>query len=153
MFVSYYFVHVEDKLRRTPEKCAAALVKAMLPFRELVETCVSQLSDISCTSSMTSHFAHIDSNFNQTKYAKLHCAWILINGCAFPSLLDPLSANIDTMPEMIDRYLICLGSTHADTPSARSTQLLNLTLNPTTTSSSSGRTNSLSSNSNMTANN
>lgn len=40
VFVSYYFVHVEDKLRRTPEKRAAALIKAMLPFRELVETCV-----------------------------------------------------------------------------------------------------------------
>jgi carnitine O-acetyltransferase len=40
VFVSYYFVHVEDKLRRTPEKRAAALVKAMLPFRELVETYV-----------------------------------------------------------------------------------------------------------------
>lgn len=38
VFVSYYFVHVEDKLRRTPEKRAAALIKAMLPFRELVET-------------------------------------------------------------------------------------------------------------------
>ncbi|KAF8326968.1 acyltransferase ChoActase/COT/CPT [Cantharellus anzutake] len=38
VFVSYFFVHVDDKLRRTPEKRAAALIRAMLPFRELVET-------------------------------------------------------------------------------------------------------------------
>ncbi|KAF8319721.1 acyltransferase ChoActase/COT/CPT [Clavulina sp. PMI_390] len=38
VFVSYYFVHIEDKLRKTPEKRAAALIRAMLPFRELVET-------------------------------------------------------------------------------------------------------------------
>jgi carnitine O-acetyltransferase len=37
VFVSYYFVHVDDKLRRDPAKRAAALVKAMLPFRELTE--------------------------------------------------------------------------------------------------------------------
>lgn len=36
--VSYYYVHVDDKSRRDPAKRAASLVKAMLPFRELVET-------------------------------------------------------------------------------------------------------------------
>lgn len=35
--VSYYYVHVEDKRRRTAAKRAAGLLKAMLPFRELVE--------------------------------------------------------------------------------------------------------------------
>jgi carnitine O-acetyltransferase len=37
VFVSCYFVHVDDKLRRDPVKRAAALVKAMLPFRDLTE--------------------------------------------------------------------------------------------------------------------
>lgn len=38
--VSYFYVHVEDKKIRTPAKRAATLIKALLPFRELVETCV-----------------------------------------------------------------------------------------------------------------
>ncbi|KAF8628811.1 hypothetical protein AX15_003706 [Amanita polypyramis BW_CC] len=38
VFVSYFYVHVDDKLRRDPAKRAASLVKAMLPFRELVES-------------------------------------------------------------------------------------------------------------------
>ena len=36
--VSYYYVHVQDKRRRDGPKRAASLLKAMLPFRELVET-------------------------------------------------------------------------------------------------------------------
>lgn len=36
--VSYYYVHVHDKRRRSGSKRAASLLKAMLPFRELVET-------------------------------------------------------------------------------------------------------------------
>ena len=37
VFVSYFFVHVDDRLRRDPAKRAASLIKAMLPFRELTE--------------------------------------------------------------------------------------------------------------------
>ena len=37
VFVSYFYVHVEDRLRKEPAKRAASLIKAMLPFRELVE--------------------------------------------------------------------------------------------------------------------
>ncbi|ETW81552.1 hypothetical protein HETIRDRAFT_156259 [Heterobasidion irregulare TC 32-1] len=36
--VSYFYVHVDDKTRRDPAKRAASLIKALLPFRELVET-------------------------------------------------------------------------------------------------------------------
>jgi carnitine O-acetyltransferase len=35
--VSYYYAHVEDRRRRTAPKRAASLIKAMLPFREMVE--------------------------------------------------------------------------------------------------------------------
>lgn len=38
VFVSYYFVHLDDKRRRDPAKRASALIKALLPFRELTET-------------------------------------------------------------------------------------------------------------------
>jgi carnitine O-acetyltransferase len=38
VFVSYYFVHVDDKKRREPARRAASLIKALLPFRELTET-------------------------------------------------------------------------------------------------------------------
>ncbi|KAL1702476.1 acyltransferase ChoActase/COT/CPT [Schizophyllum commune] len=38
VFVSYFYVHVDDKLRKTPAARAAALIKAMLPFRELTES-------------------------------------------------------------------------------------------------------------------
>ena len=37
VYVSYFFVHVNDRLRRDPAKRAASLIKAMLPFRDLVE--------------------------------------------------------------------------------------------------------------------
>jgi carnitine O-acetyltransferase len=37
VYVSYFYVHVEDKRRRTAPKKAAALIKGMLPFREMVE--------------------------------------------------------------------------------------------------------------------
>ncbi|KJA24341.1 hypothetical protein HYPSUDRAFT_524924 [Hypholoma sublateritium FD-334 SS-4] len=38
VFVSYFFVHVDDRLRRTPAARAASLLAALLPFRRLVET-------------------------------------------------------------------------------------------------------------------
>jgi carnitine O-acetyltransferase len=38
VFVSYFYVHLDDPLRRTPAKRAAALLKAMLPFRQMTES-------------------------------------------------------------------------------------------------------------------
>lgn len=40
--VSYYYVHVDDKNRPSQAKRAATLLKAMLPFRGLVEAYVSR---------------------------------------------------------------------------------------------------------------
>ena len=37
VFVSYFFVHVQDRARTAGTSRAAALIKAMLPFRDLVE--------------------------------------------------------------------------------------------------------------------
>ena len=38
VFVSYFFVHVQDRSRKDGTQRAADLVKAMLPFRTMVET-------------------------------------------------------------------------------------------------------------------
>ncbi|KAF7314466.1 Carnitine acetyl transferase [Mycena kentingensis (nom. inval.)] len=38
VFVSYFYVHVNDRLRTGQAERAAALIKAMLPFRSLVES-------------------------------------------------------------------------------------------------------------------
>jgi carnitine O-acetyltransferase len=42
--VSYFFVHKDDRHRRDPAKRAATLIKAMIPFRDLVERHVSHIS-------------------------------------------------------------------------------------------------------------
>jgi carnitine O-acetyltransferase len=38
VYVSYFYVHMQDLRRQTGPKRAASLIKAMLPFREMVET-------------------------------------------------------------------------------------------------------------------
>lgn len=38
VFVSYFYVYLDDKLRKTPEKRAASLLKSLLAFRDLVES-------------------------------------------------------------------------------------------------------------------
>lgn len=38
VFVSYFYVYLDDKLRRTPERRAASLLKSLLAFRGLVES-------------------------------------------------------------------------------------------------------------------
>jgi carnitine O-acetyltransferase len=40
VFVSYFFVHVQDRTKKDGTQRAAELIKAMLPFRTMVETCV-----------------------------------------------------------------------------------------------------------------
>lgn len=50
VFVSYYFVHVDDAVKsrgRDQAKRAASLIKAMLPFRDLTERCVVARTDVS----------------------------------------------------------------------------------------------------------
>jgi carnitine O-acetyltransferase len=46
VFVSYYFVHVDDAVKQRGKdqaKRAASIIKAMLPFRDLTERCVVAL--------------------------------------------------------------------------------------------------------------
>jgi carnitine O-acetyltransferase len=44
VYVSYFYVHLDDPRRRDPAKRAASLIKAMLPFREITESSVSRVS-------------------------------------------------------------------------------------------------------------
>jgi carnitine O-acetyltransferase len=44
--VSYFYVHVADPVVRDAPRRAATLIKAMLPFRTLVETCVIFLQNL-----------------------------------------------------------------------------------------------------------
>lgn len=48
VFVSYFYVHLDDKTTKTPAKRAANLIKAMLPFRDLTERCGIYSSFFSC---------------------------------------------------------------------------------------------------------
>ncbi|TFK69544.1 acyltransferase ChoActase/COT/CPT [Pluteus cervinus] len=38
VFVSYFYVHLDDKFRRNPAQRAASLIKALLPFRAITES-------------------------------------------------------------------------------------------------------------------
>ena len=40
VYVSYFYLHVDDLWRKDQVKRAASLVKAFLPFRTMVESCV-----------------------------------------------------------------------------------------------------------------
>jgi len=42
VYVSYFYVHVDDLWRKDQVKRAAGLVKAFLPFRAMVESCVQR---------------------------------------------------------------------------------------------------------------
>ena len=44
VYVSYFYVHVDDLWRKDQVKRAAGLVKAFLPFRAMVESCVHLVS-------------------------------------------------------------------------------------------------------------
>ena len=44
VFVSYFYVHLDDRTTKTAARRAANLIKAMLPFRDLTERSVSHVS-------------------------------------------------------------------------------------------------------------
>jgi len=46
VYVSYFYVHLDDPRRRDPAKRAASLIKAMLPFRDLTESSVCCMSSV-----------------------------------------------------------------------------------------------------------
>ena len=89
--VSYFYVHVPDADAGTDEavcdarmlapKRAARLLKAMLPFRTLVETCVM-------TSLLRGNYSCADDavsvlNWNPRRSAVRRFAWIRTSGCKY----------------------------------------------------------------------
>jgi hypothetical protein len=79
VFVSYFFVHIDDRTRRDPAKRAASLIKAMLPFRELTERYALLFSG---------HFYGNDKrkadDWNLTKYEAHRYACLRTNGSSTP---------------------------------------------------------------------
>ena len=53
MFVSYFYVHLDDKTRPGQAKRAAQLLKAMLTFRTLVERCVEFIRALVVTNGLS----------------------------------------------------------------------------------------------------
>jgi carnitine O-acetyltransferase len=47
VFVSYFYVHLDDRETKTAARRAANLIKAMLPFRDLTERCCSNMDVLS----------------------------------------------------------------------------------------------------------
>jgi Choline/Carnitine o-acyltransferase len=88
--VSYFYVYVADEAIRCAPKRAAALLKALLSFRTLVETCVNDFEFLSlslsfnatvCADALLS-FVSVPS-WNPRQSAGPRFAWIRISGCAY----------------------------------------------------------------------
>lgn len=90
VFVSYYYVHLDDRRIREPAKRAASLVKAMLAFREMVESCVPAYSS---EPRMCTEFA-LESSSNRRRSEALPYPWTPTSGCEYR-----LSRPARTFPE------------------------------------------------------
>ena len=79
VFVSYFYVHVDDSRRRDPAARAASLLKAMLPFRALTESYVL-VPFVSC-GLMVMGLDMSGSSSSLKKSVGRRCAWIRTSGC------------------------------------------------------------------------
>ena len=80
VFVSYFYVHVDDPRRRDAAGRAASLIKAMLPFRALTESCVVfVLCRCACASMVMGCVLGNSSSRNRS--AGCRCAWRRTSGC------------------------------------------------------------------------
>lgn len=75
VFVSYFYVHVDDARKRGPAERAARLLKAMLPFRALTESyvvrgCLDVVADVS-----------VGDGSSRNRSVGHRCAWIRTSGC------------------------------------------------------------------------
>ena len=76
--VSYFFLHMADPAIQDAPKRAATLIKAMLPFRTLVETCVVPAFFLPCGYMNDIVLAP---SWSPRKFAARRFLWIRINGC------------------------------------------------------------------------
>lgn len=77
VFVSYFYVHVDGNTKSQARR-AAELIKAMLPFRHLVETCV-QTTFLAFGISLM--MPRSDNNLLRKRSKDFPSAWIRTNGC------------------------------------------------------------------------
>ena len=87
--VSYFFLHMADPAIQDAPKRAATLIKAMLPFRTLVETCVVPVF-FSPVSIVTFDIG-LAPSWSQRKFAARRFVWIRTNGCESPPNNVPLT--------------------------------------------------------------
>ena len=81
--VSYFFVHMADPTIQDAPKRAATLIKAMLPFRTLVERCVLlALLGFHFRSLTYTPWRHrLAPSWSPRKFAAHRSVWIRTNGC------------------------------------------------------------------------
>jgi Choline/Carnitine o-acyltransferase len=112
--VSYFYVHVTDAVIRDAPRRAATLLKAMLPFRTLVETCVKHFGKRFCVPCVLIPNAIVVSalSWNLRRSAARRSAWTRTSGCEcicmFTITRDAsliYSPRPDSMPVDIPLYL------------------------------------------------
>lgn len=79
VFVSYFYVHLDDKRTRDPASRAASLIKALLPFRDLVESYVTLW--VSFLRIAESTIPLSDSSLSPRRSGTHPCVCRLTNGC------------------------------------------------------------------------
>lgn len=84
VYVSYFYVHVNDPARTDPAARAASLIKAMLPFRELTERYVLYIPFLFIFKilifNFTFFFLSIVADLSRKKSEEPPSAWIPISG-------------------------------------------------------------------------
>lgn len=78
VYVSYFYVHLDDPSRRDPAARAASLIKAMLPFRELTERCLP------LSLFLLYFLPYIVADLNQKRCEVHRSAWIPTSGFSIP---------------------------------------------------------------------
>jgi len=84
VYVSYYYVHLDDPSRTDPAARAASLIKAMLPFRELTERYLYIFLFIFLLLFIYLLFFSIVAGLNQKKCEVHRSAWLPTSGYSTP---------------------------------------------------------------------
>lgn len=78
VYVSYFYVHVDDKRKPSQARRAAQLLKAMLPFRGLVERYV-----MFCVMWVMMAEMSVVNSWSRRRYEERLSRWIRIGGCEY----------------------------------------------------------------------
>ena len=109
VYVSYFYVHVADAAIRDAPRRAATLLKAMLPFRKLVETCVTTLC-LPCFCVLIPYVTIVSVlSWNLRRSVARCSAWTRTSGCECIRMFAVTGG-------VILIYLLCPDSMPVDTP-------------------------------------